>query len=30
MPVRFGDWKNVHRRRRRRCKSGVIERFSGI
>uniref|UniRef100_UPI003B5BAB20 IS5 family transposase n=1 Tax=Novacetimonas labruscae TaxID=3229898 RepID=UPI003B5BAB20 len=25
LPVRFGDWKNVHRRLRRWCESGVIE-----
>ncbi|PYD55531.1 hypothetical protein CFR75_15995 [Komagataeibacter xylinus] len=27
LPVRFGDWKNVHRRLRRWCESGVIERI---
>ncbi|GBR08581.1 transposase [Acetobacter oeni LMG 21952] len=27
LPVRFGDWKNVHRRLRRGCESGVIERI---
>lgn len=26
LPNRFGDWKNVHRRLRRWCESGVIER----
>lgn len=26
-PARFGDWKNVHRRLRRWCESGVIERI---
>ncbi|GCE88827.1 transposase [Komagataeibacter diospyri] len=26
-PVRFGDWKNVHRRLHRWCESGVIERI---
>lgn len=26
-PVRFGDWKNVHRRLRRWCESDVIERI---
>jgi transposase len=25
LPARFGDWKNVHRRLRRWCESGVIE-----
>ncbi len=25
LPTRFGDWKNVHRRLRRRCESGVID-----
>ena len=27
LPARFGDWKNVHRRLRRWCESGVIERI---
>ncbi|GBR60223.1 transposase [Acetobacter senegalensis DSM 18889] len=27
LPARFGDWKNVHRRLRRWCESGVIERM---
>ncbi|GBR10241.1 transposase [Acetobacter oeni LMG 21952] len=27
LPPRFGDWKNVHRRLRRWCESGVIERI---
>ncbi|NHN90338.1 IS5 family transposase [Acetobacter conturbans] len=27
LPTRFGDWKNVHRRLRRWCESGVIERI---
>jgi len=27
LPVRFGDWKNVDRRLRRWCDSGVIERI---
>jgi len=27
LPVRFGDWKNVHRRLRRWCESGVIKRI---
>ena len=27
LPVRFGGWKNVHRRLRRWCESGVIERI---
>lgn len=27
LPVWFGDWKNVHRRLRRWCESGVIERI---
>lgn len=26
LPARFGEWKNVHRRLRRWCESGVIER----
>ena len=27
LPARFGDWKNVHRRLRRWCETGVIERI---
>ncbi|NHN86519.1 IS5 family transposase [Acetobacter musti] len=27
LPGRFGDWKNVHRRLRRWCETGVIERI---
>ncbi|MFT9166324.1 MAG: transposase, partial [Komagataeibacter saccharivorans] len=27
LPVCFGDWQNVHRRLRRWCESGVIERI---
>ncbi|WP_338111341.1 IS5 family transposase [Novacetimonas pomaceti] len=27
LPARFGDWKNVHRRLRRWCEGGVIERI---
>ncbi|QOF94726.1 IS5 family transposase [Novacetimonas hansenii] len=27
LPARFGDWKNVHRRLRRWCESGVIEQI---
>ncbi|GBQ37555.1 transposase [Komagataeibacter saccharivorans NRIC 0614] len=27
LPVRFGDWKNVHRRLHRWCESSVIERI---
>lgn len=27
LPVRFGDWKNVYRRLRRWCESGVVERI---
>ncbi|WP_099050372.1 IS5 family transposase [Acetobacter persici] len=27
LPARFGDWKNVHRRLRRWCQGGVIERI---
>lgn len=27
LPAHFGDWKNVHRRLRRWCESGVIERI---
>lgn len=27
LPARFGDWKNKHRRLRRWCESGVIERI---
>jgi len=27
LPARFGDWKNVHRRLRRWCESGVTERI---
>ncbi|KXV61883.1 transposase [Acetobacter tropicalis] len=25
LPARFGDWKNVHKRLRRWCESGIIE-----
>lgn len=27
LPARFGGWKNVHRRLRRWCETGVIERI---
>lgn len=27
LPARFGDWKNIHRRLRRWCESGVTERI---
>ncbi|NHN95196.1 IS5 family transposase [Acetobacter thailandicus] len=27
LPARFGDWKNIHRRLRRCCESGVTERI---
>ncbi|NHO33980.1 transposase [Acetobacter sp. LMG 1636] len=30
LPARVGDRKNVHRRLRRWCESGVTERISGI